>query len=88
MLKKIDNLGRVVVPIPFRKEIGVELNEYVDMVVQDNTIIIKKMDKMLSKEAIKHFYKNFEKGKSDSDYDKGFSDALKFVLGEEVKNEI
>lgn len=88
MLKRIDDLGRIVIPAPFREELGIKLNEYVDMSKENGSIIIKKMDKMLSKDAIEYFYNNFQKSKNvDSDYDKGFEDALKFVLGKGESDE-
>lgn len=81
MLKRIDELGRIVVPAPFRDEIGVSINEYVDLIRQDDKIIIKKADKMLSKEAIQHLLETSEHIEIRDDYSKGFEDALKLVLG-------
>lgn len=83
MLKKIDNVGRIVIPEPFRKEIGVGLDEYVEMTRSDDKIIITKMNNMLSEEAIKHLYNTWKQSAADSEYDRGFGDALKTIIGEE-----
>lgn len=82
MLKKIDNLGRIVIPEPFRKEIGVDLNEYVEMKRNGEEIVITKMSNMLSEEAIQHMYKTWKNSNDGSDYDRGYGDALKTIIGE------
>jgi AbrB family looped-hinge helix DNA binding protein len=82
MLKRIDKLGRVVIPGFLRKELGIELNEYVDIKRNGDEIIIKKMSNMLSEEAVKHLYKTWHDEKTDSEYDKGFGDALKIIIGD------
>lgn len=82
MLKKIDNLGRIVIPEPFRKELGIDLNEYVEMKKNGNEIVITKMSNMLSEEAVKHLYKTWNETKTDSEFDKGFGEALKIIIGD------
>ena len=83
MIKKIDCVGRIAIPKSFREEIGVKLNEDVEITRKDNQIVIKKMNTMASKEAIEEAYRTLQLEKTGSDYDKGFEDALKFVLGKE-----
>ena len=81
MLKKIDNLGRIVIPDVFRKELGVSLDEYVEMNKKGNEIVISKVNNMMNEEAIRCFYENWQKTKTDSEYDRGFDEAIKFILG-------
>lgn len=83
MLKKIDKLGRIVIPEFLRKEIGVELEDYVDITKEGNSIIITKDIKMLSQDAVKHLIKTYKEYSTGSDYDKGYIDALNYVLGKE-----
>ena len=42
MLKKIDNLGRIVIPIEIRRELNFNLGEEVNMEVEDKKIILSK----------------------------------------------
>lgn len=83
MRKRIDKLGRIAIPKSFREEIGVTLNEDVEMTRKDNQIIIKKTNSMASKETIEEAYRTLQLEKTGSEYDRGFEDALKFVLGKE-----
>ena len=84
MLKKIDELGRIVIPAPFRNELGVELNELVELKNEGNKITISKVDKVMSKEEIEHVLKSVKEMGVDTDYYKGFADALSLTLGKEV----
>lgn len=83
MLKRIDELGRIVLPKSFREEIGVKNNEDVEMVSKDNQIIIRKARCMPTLQSIEEAYRTLQLEKTGSEYDKGFEDALKFVLGKE-----
>ena len=83
MLKRIDELGRIVLPKSFREEIGVKNNEDVEMISKDNQIIIKKANCMPTLKDIEEAYRTLQLEKTGRDYDKGFEDALKFVLGKE-----
>ena len=86
MLKKIDKLGRIVIPEFLRKEIGIELDDYVDIAKQGDSIVITKGNKMLSQDAIKHVLNVCKENSTGSDYDKGYIDALNYVLGEKETN--
>jgi len=44
--KDIDNLGRVVIPIKFRKMLGVESNSKVLVSMEDGVVLISPADKM------------------------------------------
>ena len=81
MLKKIDRLGRVDIPKVFRKELGIELDEFIEINKEGDKIVISKMSNMLSEEAIRHLYNTWLKSKTDSEYDRGFGEALEFILG-------
>lgn len=83
MLKRIDELGRIVIPKTYREETDIKINEDVEILRDGNNIIIKKIDCMRSKETIEEAYRTLQLEKTGSDYDKGFEDALKFVLGKE-----
>jgi len=83
MLKKIDNLGRVVIPDTFRKEVGIRLNENLEMEVKGDMIILKKINKMLDQGSINYLYNRWMTEHTDSEYDRGFGDALKVILGVE-----
>lgn len=83
MLKRIDELGRIVIPKTYREETDIKINEDVEILRDGSNIIIKKIDCMQSKEAIEEAYRTLQLEKTGSDYDKGFEDALKFVLGKE-----
>ncbi len=41
VIKKIDTLGRVVIPIEMRKHYGIELNDKIELVPSKNGILIK-----------------------------------------------
>ena len=86
MLKKIDKLGRIVIPEPFRKELGIELEQDVEMITDGRQITITNNKGMIPQLEIERVYNNIRKNKSNSEYDKGFEDALKFVLGKENDN--
>ena len=43
-MRKIDSLGRVVLPIELRKEFDVDKNSDIDICVSDNQIILKKSE--------------------------------------------
>jgi len=42
--RKIDSLGRVVLPIELRKEFDIDKNSDIDICVSDNQIILKKSE--------------------------------------------
>jgi len=83
MLKKIDRLGRVVIPDAFRKEAGIRLGENVEIKAKGDEIVITKLNKMLDEGAINYLYNTWKSQHNDSEYDRGFGDALKVILGVE-----
>ena len=45
MVRKIDELGRIVVPIEFRKSLGIQAGEDVEIMMNQNTIVVQKYEK-------------------------------------------
>ena len=43
--REVDNLGRVVLPIEFRKKLGIERNSKVSITMDDDTVLIKASEK-------------------------------------------
>ena len=41
IIKRIDGLGRVVIPIEIRKAYGIELNNNIEMIPFDNGILLR-----------------------------------------------
>lgn len=39
---KVDNVGRVIIPFQYRKALGIELQDYVDMEFRENGVFISK----------------------------------------------
>ena len=44
MQKRLDNLGRIVIPKEIRNELNLKINDFVDMECLNNTIVIKKIN--------------------------------------------
>ena len=44
--REVDNLGRVVLPIEFRKKLGIERNSKVSITIDDDTVLIKASEKI------------------------------------------
>ena len=44
IVRKLDNLGRVVLPIELRRTFGIEIKDPVEIFVDDSTIILKKYE--------------------------------------------
>ncbi len=42
MVRKVDELGRVVLPIELRRTFGIEIKDPLEIYVDENTIILKK----------------------------------------------
>lgn len=51
--RKIDHLGRVVLNISHRKELGIEDGDELEMTLENNSIVIRKADSIDLKEYIK-----------------------------------
>lgn len=82
MKKRIDDLGRIVLPQPFRKELGIKDNQELEIEKTDNKIIITNPKGIRSIEEIKEAYKGI-RDLAESEYTKGFEDALKYVLNKD-----
>ncbi len=42
IVRRIDDLGRLVLPIELRRVMGIEIKDYVEIYVDDDSIILKK----------------------------------------------
>lgn len=78
--RKIDNLGRIVLPKEMRDKIGVENNESVSITREDDSIIIKNCKEIKTRKEIKEKLEHHKQ--SNTDYYRGFKDALKWVLSD------
>ena len=43
MTRKVDELGRIVLPIEMRRSLGIEEKDSLEIYVEDNTIILRKL---------------------------------------------
>ena len=53
IVRRLDNLGRVVIPKEMRKLMNVKENDFVRIIKQNNSIIIQKFSRSCIKNAIK-----------------------------------
>lgn len=85
MRRKIDDLGRLVIPIEMKREIGLEKGSEVDIELEDNKIILTNPKGMKSREEIEHKLKEVlnQNYKTDDSEIHGFINALEWVLNEE-----
>jgi transcriptional pleiotropic regulator of transition state genes len=44
MVRKVDNLGRVVLPIELRRNLGIDIKDPLEIYVDGDTIILKKYE--------------------------------------------
>ena len=44
IVRKVDELGRVVLPIELRRNMGIEIKDSLEIFVEDNMIILKKYE--------------------------------------------
>ena len=79
----IDNAGRIVIPKKMRDDIGIELNQNVEILKEDNKIVIMNPDSMRLQSEVEEMYNKIEVLENKSEYDLGFENALKFVLRKE-----
>ena len=75
MRRKIDDVGRLVIPIEMKREIGLENGSEVDMELEGNKIILTNPKGMKSREEIERVYKRTN--------DNVIKEILKWVLNEE-----
>lgn len=80
--RKIDSLGRIVIPKEMRDRIGVEEGIPVSIISNDMEIIIRNTRPMKTREEIKERLKGLE---VKNEYDKGVKDTLEWVLNEKEK---
>lgn len=76
--RKIDELGRIVIPKEMRNKLGMEEHTIVSIDNNDNSIIIKSNREMKTRNEVKEKLKSHIK--SNTDYYRGYTDALKWVL--------
>lgn len=82
MKRKIDDLARIVIPAEMRKELGIELNQELEIEKVENKIIISNPKGMKSKSEIEKMLHDVSKLEA-TEYNKGFIDALKMCLNKE-----
>ena len=82
MKKKIDSLGRLVIPEPYRTELGIELEQNVEIEKIGNKIVISNPKGIRSKDEIEKMLHD-AKNLNQDEYNKGFIDALKMVLNKD-----
>lgn len=80
MKKKIDNLGRVVIPKPMLKELGI--TDDVNIEVRNKQIIITNTKQMRTKEEIRELMKTLT---DNDDTTNGIKWALEWVMKEDLK---
>ncbi len=51
-IKRIDDLGRIVIPKDIRKELEIETNENMEISINNNEIILKKYDRLNNKNKL------------------------------------
>ncbi len=42
--RKIDDLGRLVIPSEYRKVLGIKLGDYLDMTLEGNALVLKRLE--------------------------------------------
>ena len=86
IVRTIDNLGRLVIPISLREKIGVKNNDDVNIELQDDKIIITSVK---NDEALKRIQdklvemKDKYKMATDKEFYFGYIQALEWILEEE-----
>ena len=83
MRKKIDNLHRITIPVAYLKELGIKDGQELEVEKVDDKIIINNINGVRSCKEIENMYNNIRHLQPRTEYDKGFEDALKFVLRKE-----
>ena len=83
MNKLIDDLGRVVIPAPMRKQLEIKKGDPVNIECKDNKVIISNFKEIRSREEINKFLEQIQS--YDDDISKGMKAALEWVLKEDTK---
>lgn len=93
IVRKIDELGRIVIPKEIRKSLNIRNGEDVQIFIRDEEIVLKKYKKLLTVKdsAIKYLY--FFRKITDStvfitDKDKIIASTVENLLGEKIDDKI
>ena len=78
--RKMDGLGRLVIPKEMRDRLGIEENDTVSIENEGDKIIIKNNNEMKTRKEIENKLEQHKQ--SNTDYYRGYKDALKWVLNE------
>lgn len=78
--RKVDDLGRVVLPKEMRDSLGIEDNDKVSIEKEGSKIIIKNCKELKTVTEIRE--KLESKKQANTEYYEGYKDALKWVLNE------
>lgn len=93
IVRKIDELGRIVIPKEIRKSLNIRNGEDVQIFIRDEDIVLKKYKKLLTVKdsAIKYLY-SFRKITDSTvfitDKDKIIASTLENLLGEKIDDKI
>lgn len=93
IVRKIDELGRIVIPKEIRKSLNIRNGEDVQIFIRDEEIVLKKYKKLLTVKdsAIKYLY-SFRKITDSTvfitDKDKIIASTLENLLGEKIDDKI
>lgn len=93
IVRKIDELGRIVIPKEIRKNLNIRNGEDVQIFIQDNSIVLKKYEKLLSmKENADIYINNFKKLTSSdiiiTDKEKVISSSVSAYIGNKIDSKI
>lgn len=93
IVRKIDELGRIVIPKEIRKNLNIRNGEDVQIFIQDNSIVLKKYEKLLSmKEKADIYINNFKKLTSSdiiiTDKEKVISSSVLAYIGNKIDSKI
>ena len=81
--KKFDDLGRISLPMAFKKELGLKNGEEATVELIDDKIVITNPKRIKNKEEIKAEIKRIKDTDTEiTYYEKGFLEALNWVLNE------
>ena len=80
---KIDNLGRITLPVGMRKELNINAGDELRISCNDNRITIVNAKVMKTREEILSFFKKINN--LDDDISKGMKTALEWVLNDDIK---
>ena len=93
IVRKIDELGRIVIPKEIRKSLNIRNGEDVQIFIRDEEIVLKKYRKLLTvKDSAKKYLYSFRKITDSTvfitDKDKIIASTVDNLLGEKIDNKI